>query len=37
MYLDKSVSEVIEDSDQKKEEPLEIKKVIEDLDEIKSE
>ena len=34
---DKSVSEVIEDSDQKKEEPLEIKKVIEDLDEIKSE
>jgi DNA-directed RNA polymerase subunit omega len=34
---DKSVSEVIEDSDQKKEEPLEIKKVIEDLGEIKSE
>ena len=34
---DKSVSEVIEDSDQKKEEPLEIKKVIEDLEEIKSE
>ena len=34
---DKSVSEVTEDSDQKKEEPLEIKKVIEDLGEIKSE
>ena len=34
---DKSVSEAIEDSDQKKEEPLEIKKVTEDLGEIKSE
>ena len=34
---DKPASEVIGDSDQKKEEPLEIKKVIEDLGEIKSE